>query len=293
MIISQDRKRVAGFTLIELLVVLAIVAIMFGLTLGAIQKARSSAARLSCQDHLKQISLAIYHYESVHGAFPRPSGQLYKSRVQILAHLLPYVEQEPLWQATVLAAQSEPFSFVDPPHVGFHAVVPIYTCSADWRLSEPKTSRLGVLVGLSSYVAVATATRGTRGILTDPSFNTRATDVSDGLSNTLMMGERAPPNSFNAGWWYTGWHKYEWYIVGGPNETLAIDFDTKNDPYCISCFGNGRIDNEIDRYHFWSLHPGGANFSFGDGSVRFMAYSAAPRMPALASIAGGEPVSPD
>ena len=56
-------------------------------------------------------------------------------------------------------------------------------------------------------------------------------------------------------------------------------------------FGPGRIDNGCDSLHFWSLHPGGANFLFVDGSVRFLRYSAAPILPALATRASGEPVA--
>lgn len=57
-------------------------------------------------------------------------------------------------------------------------------------------------------------------------------------------------------------------------------------------FGPGRTDNPCDRWHFWSLHPGGANFAFADGSVRFMPYGAKAIMPALATRDGGE-IIPD
>lgn len=56
-------------------------------------------------------------------------------------------------------------------------------------------------------------------------------------------------------------------------------------------FGPGRLDNPCDSYHFWSLHSGGANFAFGDGSVKFLRHSAVDILPALASGRGGEVVS--
>jgi prepilin-type processing-associated H-X9-DG protein len=56
-------------------------------------------------------------------------------------------------------------------------------------------------------------------------------------------------------------------------------------------FASGDLNNQCDMFHFWSLHPGGANFLFADGTVRFLHYSAAPIMPALASRAGGEVVN--
>jgi len=58
-------------------------------------------------------------------------------------------------------------------------------------------------------------------------------------------------------------------------------------------FSPGALQNQCDPFHFWSLHPGGANFLFGDGSTRFLTYAVAPLMPALASRAGGEAVELD
>jgi prepilin-type processing-associated H-X9-DG protein len=57
-------------------------------------------------------------------------------------------------------------------------------------------------------------------------------------------------------------------------------------------FGPGRFDNQCDMFHFWSPHPGGANFLFADGSVRLIRYTARDVMPALATRAGGEVVPP-
>ncbi|MBI3407848.1 MAG: DUF1559 domain-containing protein [Planctomycetes bacterium] len=56
-------------------------------------------------------------------------------------------------------------------------------------------------------------------------------------------------------------------------------------------FSPGSLTEQCDMFHFWSLHSGGANFAFADGSVRFLSYSAAPIMPALATRAGGEVVN--
>jgi prepilin-type processing-associated H-X9-DG protein len=115
-------------------------------------------------------------------------------------------------------------------------------------------------------------------------------EFRDGTSSTLLLGERPPPDSLQAGRWYSGHYILE--PSGGPDALMRIP--SAKWPYDFECqlagsqYGPGDLKNPCDRYHFWSFHSGGANFAFADGSVRFVPYTARDILPALATRDGGE-----
>jgi hypothetical protein len=123
----------------------------------------------------------------------------------------------------------------------------------------------------------------------------RLMNITDETSSTLMVGERPPPDTLQAGWWYS--RVVSGHYCGGlcgPTEAMLMEENSIiPGEVCIPPFryGPGRTHNPCGRYHFWSLHPGGGNFLFAAGSVRFVPYTARDVMPALAMRAGGEIVA--
>jgi prepilin-type processing-associated H-X9-DG protein len=121
----------------------------------------------------------------------------------------------------------------------------------------------------------------------------RIGDISDGTSNTLMVGERPPSIDFDYGWWFAG----DGADDRGTGDCCLGARDTsyaqtlKNFYHCSDLkYGlqPGKVTDNCDQGHFWSLHSGGVNFLLADGSVRFVAYSFDSILPELCTRARGE-----
>jgi prepilin-type N-terminal cleavage/methylation domain-containing protein len=139
------RGRWRGFTLIELLATLAVIAILVALLLPAIQRARESARRAACQNHLKQIGLALHNYHDIHQVFPpgwvvgplvlEESGQISVDRGCLWSwssFLLPMLEQEPLYNQLGIGQGYDPPSPVDPRNIPLD----VFLCPSDKNVKQ-------------------------------------------------------------------------------------------------------------------------------------------------------------
>jgi prepilin-type N-terminal cleavage/methylation domain-containing protein/prepilin-type processing-associated H-X9-DG protein len=288
-----------GFTLIELLVVIAISSILMGLLLSAVQKVRGAAARISCGNNLHQLALALHLYHDNY--YSLPPGQRSFSNPDKMRYsgwtlsALPYLEQGALYERSRAEYAARPSPFLPTPHAGLSTPVRAFACPADSRAPGPQTTlKTKEVAALTCYLGVSGKDFSTRdGVLFQDS-RVRFADITDGTSNTLMIGERPPSADLQFGWWYAGVGQ-----LGTGSADLVLGVREQNlQPVMAGSpcgpgaypFGPDAFDDPCGMFHFWSAHSGGAQFAFADGSVRFLTYSADAVMPALASRAGGEAV---
>jgi prepilin-type processing-associated H-X9-DG protein len=282
-----------------------LIGVLIALLMPAVQRARETASRASCLANLSQIGIALTHYHDSQGSFPPdaltvdipqqasvPDG---KADLSWQVLLLPFIEQDAVLKSTMDAYQNDLIDYHNPPHTALTALIPMYACPSDPRLHDPVTDANGITSTLTSYIGVA------GGSVRDGVFGAktgcRLVEIVDGTSNTLLAGERPPPNTYQAGWWYMVRDENLTYggVVPGPNQSMNTAYLNNGFVAPWNCYGPfsygpGTLDNACDRMHFWSLHSGGANFLFADGSVRFLSYAAEPIMVALGTKSGHEVV---
>jgi prepilin-type N-terminal cleavage/methylation domain-containing protein/prepilin-type processing-associated H-X9-DG protein len=276
-----------GFTLIELLVVIAIIAVLIGLLLPAVQAAREAARRAQCFNNLKQIALAAHNYLSVHEALPQgmtfrraefnPVGAFGLIQGSLFIPLLPHLEQQPLFNSVNFNVD-----IWSAPNFSVHSTgVATLWCPSDPEVSLPKTFPDGSMAdpgAVTMYYTSYAGNTGTwmlwfqqdfppqrhmNGLFHLKSAVTLAS-ITDGTSQTLIFGERAHGllDSSSALWWQiwtSGFYGDTTFCTLFPmnpfRRTAQIPNDSRKSAYISGAS---------------SFHPGGCNFAFADGSVRFL-----------------------
>jgi prepilin-type N-terminal cleavage/methylation domain-containing protein len=265
--------RRVGFTLIELLVVIAIIAILIALLVPAVQKVREAAARTQCVNNLKQIGLAVHGYHDARKQIPdvRNSGDDHGCTWAVF--ILPYLEQGPLYQNWV-GPNGKLYGYADLPVAvrtqTIEAIVPVYFCPSR------KPNRLSVGTGVvtdddrdpwpgacGDYAAcmgndptiLGSDSAPGNGFFTQGTGKLTFMNITDGLSNTLMVGEKhINKNSYSSTVYDTSiYNSDSWdsnQRIAGPGYLLAKSI---NDP---------------DACIFGGPHFGVVHFALGDGSVR-------------------------
>ncbi len=182
----RPRRRFA-ITLVELLVVLGILAVLIALLLPGVMMARAAAARIECGNNLRQIGLALHEFHDVNESMP--AGVIAQGskvtpwpRMSWLTRLLPYVERDALWQATLDAYDYYPVPYFDPPHIAFSTPIRLFACPFDPRVPGPRATNNGLMAALTSYVGVSGRSYFDRDGCLYMDSHTRLSEIVDGTS---------------------------------------------------------------------------------------------------------------
>ncbi|MCI0360346.1 MAG: DUF1559 domain-containing protein [Planctomycetaceae bacterium] len=278
---------------------IAIIGILVGLLLPAVQAAREAARRSQCLNNLRQLGLALHHRHDIHNQFP--SGWTDMPNVNEeswgwSALLLPFLEQENLnkelgvTRGTLMQRMADNTGGTPPTQIypDTRTVLKVFICTSDTGhqaglthnnrsfnggvgyTAAGFTGNPATLGGHSNYVGVsghrdvANATANT-GIFFGNS-RIGISDITDGTSNTIMVGERDTFNCFGGSW--VGVMNTDGSGNRGVSMVIGHSHPKMNEDVNVVAAGTDDIGC---REGFSSLHPGGAQFLLADGSVKFIA----------------------
>jgi len=303
-----------AFTLIELLVVISIIGVLIALLLPAVQAAREAARRMQCTNNLKQIGLALHNYQSSYDVFPpgysslwdKDSGDAGTAEDDIgpgwgwASMILPQMEQTAVFNAINFALTMTSRANDTAQFIRFNS----YLCPSDnpqqlIPVRDEANANTLYTVASGNYIGMfGTGEIGEAPGAGDGMFyrNSRLSfaNLIDGSSQTLMVGERSHNLSYVT--WTgrsIGGYLFKTSLFEGGTDQFAADPE-ESFTMILGPVGteNGPRTPNHPMAHvedYWSYHPGGVNFLFGDGSVRFLKNQINKNVyQALATRAGGE-----
>ncbi len=358
----RSRLHRPAFTLIELLVVIAIIAVLISLLLPAVQSAREAARRAQCTNNLKQMGLAMHNYESTNGCFP-PSGestmfattsgipgtQFVDGGWNALARILPFLEGNTQFNALNFNVDYNEATGMN--FTGCSVMVSSYICPSATRQpdggndgidpNDPITQLFGKGYGYDDYGPTCYTDINPTGVQTGYSAatpfrnkasrmdgllkqgKTRLSECTDGLSNTIAIGEDAgrdprylspytegyldpngdvryilgmgPAGGLTPARRYWRWAEPDtsYGVSGQPNNKYRPAYEQTGfqlPPGALLTAGNNAGAND----ELFSYHPGGVNVLMGDGSVRYLKDSVSVvTLRSLVTLRGGEVISAD
>jgi prepilin-type N-terminal cleavage/methylation domain-containing protein len=299
---SRPRPSAAGFTLVELLVVIAIIGVLVALLLPAVQSARESARRMSCQNNLKQFSLSLLSFHDTYKNFPPAYARSDPNKPGATTfgtpgwgwgtYILPYIEQKPLFDTFNIEANRLDGSAAT--KVPAQTVLKIFRCGSD---SGPKLNANRFDYATSNYVAVFGALYDQASVggpvnagsmpnantgMFGPNSTVRIAEITDGTSNTVLIAEMSygPNGQKDANGVNRKYNGAIW--VGVPDEGGNGSNVSNMLSLCGFVAGANvrfRKPNTGDSSNcISSSHVNGTQFAVADGSVKFVNQNADGKM---------------